>query len=328
MDELYVMETHLQEVLAAADILFLAPDDHSRHMIDVFGLSSLSAICDHILADLMPADAVDCKLKDDEFMEVIHIINALDDKTKSIREAKRDLLMLSSSMNGTKANVMEGIANLLTKLPRHEIYNQDKIGEVELQATYYDPFLSEIVADQEKNVALRWANKSLDDESDIRPDAIISTLVLHDLGHPVGFGEVKPDNSSTVKCAVNLDVFRLGIVSKRAIDKWGLRACLAFMINGFVISFFIITKRHDSFYTMIEIGSMTVASSLTTLHSFATMRNLNLLAAISNSFWVNCNMSPSSANINPDGPNVVPISEYLKQMSKSSKKSRGQSSRY
>ncbi|KAG1446544.1 hypothetical protein G6F46_006722 [Rhizopus delemar] len=55
------------------------------------------------------------------------------------------------------------------------------------------------------------------------------------------------------------------------------------------------------------------------------------LAAISNSFWVNCNMGPSSTTISPDGPDgpdVVPMSEYLKQMSKSSKKSRGQSSRY
>jgi hypothetical protein len=52
-----------------------------------------------------------------------------------------------------------------------------------------------------------------------RSDAIISTFVLHDLGHPLGFGQVKPGNSSTVKRAVNLDVFRLGIVSKMTIDK-------------------------------------------------------------------------------------------------------------
>lgn len=52
------------------------------------------------------------------------------------------------------------------------------------------------------------------------------------------------------------------------------------------------------------------------------------LAAISNSSWVNCNMGPSSTTISLDGPDVVPMSEYLKKMSKSSKKSRGQSSRY
>ncbi|CEG82230.1 hypothetical protein RMATCC62417_16336 [Rhizopus microsporus] len=139
MDELYVMETHLQEPLAAADILFLAPVDHSRHMIDVFRLYSLSAICDHALADPMHADAADCKLKDEEFIEVICIIDALGNKTKSIHETKRDFLMLLSSMNGTKANVMEGIANLLTKLPHHEIYNQDKIGELNCKPSIMIP---------------------------------------------------------------------------------------------------------------------------------------------------------------------------------------------
>jgi hypothetical protein len=75
-----------------------------------------------------------------------------------------------------------------------------KTGEVELQTTYYDTFLSEIIADQDRNVALRWANKlSSEEESDIQPDAIISTLMQHDFGYPVGFGEVKPGNSSSTK---------------------------------------------------------------------------------------------------------------------------------
>jgi hypothetical protein len=108
----------------------------------------------------------------------------------------------------------------------------DKIGKVELQTTYYDALLSEIVADQDRNVALRWANKSsYEVESDIRPDAIISTLIQHDFGHPVGFGEVKPGNSSTTKHSVCTDILRLGIASKRAIDKWHLSGCFAFMIE-------------------------------------------------------------------------------------------------
>ncbi|KAI9315998.1 hypothetical protein BX666DRAFT_2156504 [Dichotomocladium elegans] len=108
----------------------------------------------------------------------------------------------------------------------------------------------------------------------------------------------------------------------------GLMCLLGFMIDGFVISCFIITRHHDRFYTMFEIGSMTIAPSLTTLHSFATKRNLSLLAAISNSFWVNYNTSPSSTTTRADGHGVAPVSDYLKQMSKSSKKPRGQSSRF
>lgn len=73
-------------------------------------------------------------------------------------------------------------------------------------------FLSEIVADQGRKVAVRWANKSVHQNlTNIRPDAIISTLVQRDYGYPLGFGESKAGNTSTTKQAVNSDIFQLGI---------------------------------------------------------------------------------------------------------------------
>ncbi|CEP12909.1 hypothetical protein [Parasitella parasitica] len=151
--------------------------------------------------------------------------------------------------------------------------NLDKIGEVELQTTYYNAILSEIIAN--RNIALRWANKSSsEEESDIQPDAFISTLIQHD------FGEVKPGNSSTTKNFVCTDILRLGISSKRAIYKWHLSGCLSFMINGFYISFFVVRKQNKHLYTMTEIGAMAVASSPSELHSFASLKNLNMLSHI------------------------------------------------
>lgn len=109
-----------------------------------------------------------------------------------------------------------GLYIRLTKLPRVEILNIDKLGEVKLQTIYYDALLSELFANQDKNVALRWPNKSTDeDQTDIRPDAIVSTIMQHDFDYPVSFGEVRPGNSSTTKHSVSLDVLRLGIASKR-----------------------------------------------------------------------------------------------------------------
>lgn len=208
----------------------------------------------------------------------------------------------------------------------------DKIGEVELQTTYYDALLSEIIADQDRNVALRWANKSSSsEESDIRPDAIISTLVQHDFGHPVGFGEVKPGNSSTTKHSLCMDILRLGIVSKRAIDKWQLNGCLAFMVNGFNISFFLVRKQHKHLYTMTEIGAMTVASSLSELHSFASLKNLDLLSKIGHCFWTFCigtDATPHVESTGMDGGFVVPISDIYAIIDKSRNKARGTASRY
>ncbi|CEG72813.1 hypothetical protein RMATCC62417_08301 [Rhizopus microsporus] len=135
------------------------------------------------------------------------------------------------------------------KLPRIRLLDRNKIGEVELQSTYYDALLSEILADQDCNVALRWANKS-DVATDIRPDAIISTLAQHDFTQSLGFGEVKVGNASTTKHSVCLDVIWLGIACKQTIGQANLAGCIAFLINGFCSSFFMVRKEQHQFYTM------------------------------------------------------------------------------
>ncbi|KAI9271708.1 hypothetical protein BDA99DRAFT_433479 [Phascolomyces articulosus] len=272
---------------------------------------------------------------DDEFIKVTRIINEVAEKTKTIRTAKLELLTLAASMEGgNKASVVEGVANLLTKLPRVEILNMDKLGEVELQTTYYDALLSELIADQDKNVALRWPNKSTDEEqTDIRPDAIVSTIMQHDFGYPVGFGEVKPGNSSTTKHSVSLDVLRLGIASKRAIDKWKLNSCLGFMINGFDLTFFITKKQHKNCYTMLDIAQFTYASSLSNLHSFVSLMNLNKLTKVGRCFWNECHAThvtrddEAGAMANDDA-GVVPISELYALISRTRNRTLGTSSRY
>ncbi|OBZ81387.1 hypothetical protein A0J61_10565 [Choanephora cucurbitarum] len=143
-----------------------------------------------------------------------------------------------------------GLYIRLTKLPRVEILNMDKLEEVELQTTYYDALLSELIADQDKNVALRWPNKSTDEEqTDIHPHAIVSTIMQHDFGHPVNFRDEKPGNSSKTRHSVSLDVLHLGIASKRAIDKWKLNSCFGFMINEFDLTFFVTKKNNTKIAT-------------------------------------------------------------------------------
>ncbi|CAO3629898.1 unnamed protein product [Mucor hiemalis] len=175
--------------MATANILFLAPDDHSDCKKKSFQLSNLDLMCTEMLQELKILDTQENEeaFNDDEFIKVTRIINEVAEKAKTIRTAKLELLTLAASMeSGNKASVVEGVANLLTKLPRVEILNMDKLGEVELQTTYYDALLSELIADQDKNVALRWPSKSIDEEqTDIRPDALVSTIMQHYFGYPV-----------------------------------------------------------------------------------------------------------------------------------------------
>lgn len=164
----------------------------------------------------------------------------------------------------------------------------------------------------------------------MRPDAVIFTLVQHGFGCPFGFGKTKVGNVSTTKQYVNLDIFRLGVTCKRVIERHNLPACLAFMIKGYSISFFIVSKRHNRLCTMMEIASLDFTSSLSNLHTFATRKNLGILAAVNNCFQSICAQDlPNSATAITlqeiiDSP--VPISEYMPLMAKSSKGTLGRSS--
>ncbi|KAL0082047.1 hypothetical protein F4703DRAFT_1739259 [Phycomyces blakesleeanus] len=231
------------------------------------------------------------KISDSYFIKVTDTINSVDSKAISMCDNKRDLLNLAATMNNTIGNVIKGLANLL------------------------------------------WADKSVhQDLTEMRPDAIISTLVQHEFECLFGFSEAKVGKISTTKQSVNLDIFRLGITCKRAIEWHDLPACLAFMINEYSISFFIVSKRHDCLYTMTEIASLDFASSLSNLHTFATCKNLDLLAAVSHCFWSICTHDlPNTATatiLQERLDYLVPISNYMSLMAKSSKGTLGQLSQY
>ncbi|KAI7855098.1 hypothetical protein BDC45DRAFT_568445 [Circinella umbellata] len=309
----FTIEKDLQEIMATANILFLASNDHSVCK-KKSQLSNFDLMCTEILQELKILDTQENKelFNDDEFIKVTRIINNVAEKTKTIRTAKLELLTLAASMEGCNK----------ASLPRVEILNMDKLGEIELQTTYYDALLSELIADQDKNVALRWPNKSAyEEQTDIRPDAIVSTIMQNDFGYPVGFGEVKPGNSSTTKHSVSLDVLRLGIASKRAIDKWKLNWCFGFMINGFDLT----SSSEAKCVTMLEIAQFTYASSLSNLHSFVSMMNLNKLTKVGRCFWNECHATHITRD---DDAGVVPVSELYTLIGRTCNRTLGASSRY
>lgn len=110
IDFLFPLETSLKELLAVANILFLAPMDHSPAIMKIFGQRTLNDVCNQVLGELMPVNTV--KISDSDFIKVTDIINAVDSKAISVCEGKRDLLNLAATMNNTIGNVIEGLANL------------------------------------------------------------------------------------------------------------------------------------------------------------------------------------------------------------------------
>ncbi|KAF1806039.1 hypothetical protein V8B55DRAFT_1453278 [Mucor lusitanicus] len=269
-------------------------------------------------------DNLEVDFSTQEVSDLAAIVDDIQTGKKLSIDAQLDLLLTARTMGPAKAAVVRGIANLVVKLPTREIVDMDSLGETELQSTYIDPVLTPLLSNPQQNVVLRWANKN-EEVSDIRPDAVISTIIQSKYGRPLGFGEVKPGNSSTSKHSLCMDTLRLATLSKDTIDHYSQDTCFAFQVNGYRISFFMVYRQHQGLYIMVEVATLVLPCSLDNLDALTTKKNLCTLARVSSSFWNNSTIPPKSPM--PPSPRV-PISTLYQIIDKSHNKNAGTTSRY
>lgn len=187
---------------------------------------------------------------------------------------------------------------------------KNKVGEVDIQTRYYEPLLSSILADNTKKVILRWPNKMDEVTPEIRADAIISTLIQSRFGRHLGYGEVKPGDDSTTTQSLCIDTLKLAVLSRNNCLNKG-HPTISFQVNGFQLIFYMTQRIHQRFYTMTEIGRVKVADSLSSIESFATMKNLQTLLYVTHVFWYCC-YSASLPNYSPlpsssSSPDIVAL---------------------
>ncbi|KAG1040092.1 hypothetical protein G6F43_012360 [Rhizopus delemar] len=227
----------------------------------------------------------------EDYMTVLKVLNSIDQNIITPKQAKLELLTLAAGMDSLKGNVIEGIGDLLTKLPLDSIVEKNKIGEVDIQTRYYEPLLLAILDDTTKKVILRWPNKMHEIVPEIRPDAIISTLVQLKFGRHLGYGEVKPGDDSTTTQSLCVDTLKLTVLSRNTSLK-NEHPILAFQVNGFQLIFYVTQRIHHRFYAMIEIDRVKVPDSLLSIQSFATLKNLQILLRVAQIFWHCCHSVP------------------------------------
>jgi hypothetical protein len=187
---------------------------------------------------------------------------------------------------------------------------KNKVGEVDIQTRYYEPLLSPILADNTKKVILRWPNKMDEVTPEIRADAIISTLIQSRFGRHLGYGEVKPGDDSTTTQSLCIDTLKLAVLSRNNCLNKG-HPTISFQVNGFQLIFYMTQRIHQRFYTMTEIGRVKVPDSLSSIESFATMKNLQTLLYVTHVFWYCC-YSASLPNYSPlpsssSSPDIVAL---------------------
>ncbi|CAO3693885.1 unnamed protein product [Rhizopus stolonifer] len=92
----------------------------------------------------------------DDFMAMVNVVSAIDEENMSPKAAaKLHPLNLATSMNRFKSNVVEGIADLLVKLPFEPIAEKNQLGKIDVQTRYCDPLLLFMVTDTMRKVVLR-----------------------------------------------------------------------------------------------------------------------------------------------------------------------------
>lgn len=107
------LESNIQEILALSGVLFLANEQHSECKVTVFGeqvLKNLLKCQIQTLLSKVPHDTPN--FTNDDFMEMVNVVSAVDEEGMSPKSAKLRLLTLATSMDQFKSNVVEGIADL------------------------------------------------------------------------------------------------------------------------------------------------------------------------------------------------------------------------
>jgi hypothetical protein len=93
-----------------------------------------------------------------------------------------------------------------------------EISESELWSTYFDPLLSAVISDNERNTLLRWLNKQAEDNLK-RPEATVTMIDQLHFGAHLGFGEVKNFQLTCDKAALCNDFLRLAHLTKGCLIK-------------------------------------------------------------------------------------------------------------
>ncbi|KAI9254089.1 hypothetical protein BY458DRAFT_521456 [Sporodiniella umbellata] len=268
-DHLFLIESSIHELLSLSNILLLAPEQHSQLVINIFTEEILHDLDSYLLKECL--DPMQ-DMSNDVFTKWSRIMNNVESNNQSKDDAEIELLTLGKDLCPIQKSLILGIKACMRKLPLFPIKNKQSLGECELFTMYFDPLLSALFSDPDKNILLRWSNVTCNEN----------------FGPSLGFGEVKLARPTTDNHALCLDLLRLGAFCKDTIDMNKLQAALAFQINGFSIIFYLMRLRHDGMYIMQEIGRVAFPASLQDLTVFLSLKNIRTLLMVSDVFWRLC----------------------------------------
>ncbi|KAG1046676.1 hypothetical protein G6F43_010850 [Rhizopus delemar] len=204
------------------------------------------------------------------------------------------LIVEGAGLDYGPRRLLRGIANLIQKLPSTPV-NVKNTSETALWSTYFDPILSTLLSGPDRNMHLQWSNSAPTERGSARPDAAIYHKQQGSFVGSRGYGEAKPEGTSTHD--ISVDFLRLAVFCKNSIDVSLLDSTLAFQINNFTITFYLQQLTARGIYASFEIARITFPRSLEGIPAFFNLHNIRLLLAVNKVFWHKCVVSGKPATI-------------------------------
>ncbi|ORX52395.1 hypothetical protein DM01DRAFT_1061351 [Hesseltinella vesiculosa] len=242
-------------------MLLIKPEQHDSLAVECFG----EVVLEHIHRSLVNHyvdSAIDVTTDTVPLMQ--STLKTLQRGSVTRQQALDNVLkaILDRDMDDNDRVILDIFTNCIKNLPKRPLLNT--ISELELCATYIDPVLRPIFHDPDNKRIFRWFDhKTLDHErtgSSRRPDSIVCLVEQSMVTATNGFGEVKVKGSKKQDLAV--DLTRLGIFAKDALDIHDLDCCICFQAFGGHLTFYLATLHADGAYVFFEVGKFEVPFSL------------------------------------------------------------------
>ncbi|KAL9554979.1 hypothetical protein MBANPS3_002581 [Mucor bainieri] len=208
---------------------------------------------------------------------------------------------MEEELNKTDFKIVKSIASIAAKIPNVPIMETCK--ENELCSRYLDPLLCGLFDEPDDGVFFRWTNEKTNDDSRDRPDAVISHLEGVKWADNQGFGEAKCATEAENNYLTSIDLIRLGMFSKRAIDHQASKGVLTIQAIGISLTFYITIHTHDNLYIMYELAEILAPRCIDDILKY--LMDFNKLRCVVELFAEWCEQaSPNPIAASPDLSNL------------------------
>ncbi|KAI9004817.1 hypothetical protein CLU79DRAFT_841232 [Phycomyces nitens] len=270
------MESHLQKILALSHILLLKPSQNDAEAVDIYGSDNLKEIQNAFTNQFFKASEIRLSSED------------LKDGVKTRREATQKIHRMQVGADNFTYRILSLVANCIAKLRCHPF--NETIGEMELITSILDPVLSPMLHDPDNDMIFKWTNTQVIETEVVNGSRPDSNFILYKESSgfcSLGFGEVKSEKHATDTALLAIDLTRIAVFSKHAIDKSNVNCVL-----GTSIVLYACKLQDHGIYVFGELVKIKVPDSLETLPGFISC--LSDIYRVIHVYYTHCTPGQSS----------------------------------